>query len=116
MPYSVVKLSYSPNTLYPDLGCAWFGIVGHIHDKDGFPKKGVTVRVCWAGCEHPNEMTTAVSDSTGFYERFLDNKPRKETWYVQLFEGGVAASEVYTVQSVDNCASIVIWLDWKRNY
>jgi tetratricopeptide (TPR) repeat protein len=112
LPYYVLHLSFGPNERYPSLGCDWFGFAGRITDPGGYGVAGVTVRV-WAPGWPGLQQTTGVS---GEWEQFLDSRPRHETWLVQLYEQGIAVSEVITVESRASCDSMLIEMDWRRGY
>jgi tetratricopeptide (TPR) repeat protein len=112
MPYYVTRLERSANTRYEDLGCDWFGFYGKITDVNGYPVSGINVHIWaqdWVG------LTTTTSNS-GEYEIYLDDHPKAETWFIQLFAGGEAISEAIVVESYADCGSALIRMDWRRGY
>ena len=112
LPYFTTKINRSTNTRYPELGCDWFGFYGKISDSNGYPVAGLNVHI-WA--EEWSGITTT-SSSSGEYELYLDNHPKSETWWVQLFSNGTPVSAGVKVDTQDDCGSAQIELNWKRGY
>jgi tetratricopeptide (TPR) repeat protein len=112
MPYYVANLQRTANDRYPTLGCNWFGFYGKITDVNGYPVPGVNVHLWaqeWSGI-------TTTSSSSGEYELYLDDNPRKETWFIQLYAGGAPISNPIEVETYDDCGSSLVRMDWKRGY
>ncbi len=109
-PYYVTHLGFSANSRYPALGCSWFGIYGRVTDAGNYPVAGIAVKIWGADWDGYSNTTVA----SGEYELYLDNHPKKEPWYVQLFSGATAISERVTVESREDCNAAQIQLNWKR--
>lgn len=112
LPYYVAHLERSANTRYPSLGCGWFGFYGKITDSGGYPVQGLSVHIWardWVGI-------TTVTSASGEYELYLDDHPKKETWFLQLHAGGKSISPAISVESHADCGSALIRVDWKRGY
>lgn len=109
-PYYVAHLGFSANSRYPALGCGWFGVYGRVLDASNYPVADVTVKI-W-GADWDGYAVTTLAN--GEYEFYLDNRPKKELWYVQLFSGAKAISERASVESREDCSAALIQLDWKR--
>lgn len=109
-PYYVTQIFFSANTRYPGSGCDWFGVYGRVLDASNYPVAGLAVKI-WAADWDGYTVTTQAS---GEYEFYLDNHPKKNVWYVQLFSGATAISERARVDSREDCSAALIQLDWKR--
>ena len=77
---------------------------------------GVIAKVTW-GDEGPNEtLYSKASGYDGYYEVYLGPEPRNGTWYVQLFEGGVAVSPKLKIETIANCNATLVTIHWTRRY
>ncbi|MEA3309024.1 MAG: hypothetical protein U9Q70_05880 [Chloroflexota bacterium] len=112
MPYFTTKIKRSVNTRYPDLGCGWFGFYGKITDSNGYPVPGINVHL-WAAEWHG---VTTTSSQSGEYELYLDDHPKEETWFVQLFANGAPVSGGVSVDTQADCGSSQVELNWQRGY
>jgi hypothetical protein len=81
--------------------CAYTEIRVNVLDYDGLPKQGVSVHI-WS--TDLSFDTTVTTDVMGYADkRIADDGYFDATWYVQLLEGGVPASDVKTFATSSKC-------------
>ncbi len=99
--------------LVPD--CEWMGVEGRVRDPSGYGVPGVVVKI-WA--DGYSGSLSKPSDGTGFYSVMLDDHPKAGKWYAGVWENGVVASPVVTVETDTNCQSGAqrIYIDWTAYY
>lgn len=84
--------------------CGYTGISGTVYSRDGVPRAGVTIDVF-------NEFgfrLAPVTNNSGFYEAFLDSKPRGDLagpWHIQVVENGVKNSNEIVVILSGSCTN-----------
>ncbi|HEX2173508.1 MAG TPA: hypothetical protein VHL09_13815 [Dehalococcoidia bacterium] len=87
-PYVVSSVSYQPN-------CGITQVKGRVVNPDGVGRGGVQVRVSageWSAISNP-------SDSNGYWDVLLDNKPKAGSWDVAVWENNAAVSPVQRVDT-----------------
>lgn len=85
----------------PITHCDYTEIRVHVSDFDSLPKSGIGVRI-WN--EALGFNVTVTTDVLGYAaKRIGDREYFDTTWYIQLLEGGVPASEVKNVATSSEC-------------
>ncbi|MBA3534617.1 MAG: carboxypeptidase regulatory-like domain-containing protein [Ardenticatenales bacterium] len=95
--YVLAELLGGPN-------CQYSGISGTIRNNDGSPRAGTTVEVF----NETGYKQTLTTDAAGFYEAFLDSKPREDLkgfWHIRILEGTVQGSNEIVVVMSGDCTS-----------
>ncbi len=82
--------------------CGYTGISGTVYNRDGTVRPGVNVEVF-------NEFgfkLAPVTNASGFYEAFLDSKPRGDLagpWHIRILENGIQNSNEIIVVLTGGC-------------
>ena len=99
-------------------GCQWSGIAGEVLDVSGNPVATGLYRVhIWDGGVDVRLDTSSKRDyGPSGWEQFIFNKPVERSFNIQLETvSGTPVSEVYRVQSVDDCNRNLLYFIFIQN-
>ena len=115
-PYVLDSMTAKLNDLN-GAGCSWLGAAGRINGAGTAEiVAGIGVRVSSNGWS----QTCGYGDTSAYgsagWEVYLDDHPKAGTWYAQVVDAsGAPLSEKVTFQTIDNCYTNLILIDFRKS-
>jgi hypothetical protein len=110
---------------FPQYGCNWTGVAGHVQDLDGNPLQGYPVHIWGAGID---QVVTSGADARfntiyanqAAWEQFFDNKPKEFDVRVQLHDpyrdDHLPISEEIVIRMPGYCGGALAYVVFTMNH
>jgi len=111
--------------MFPQYGCNWTGVAGHVQDLDGNPLKGYPVHVWGAGIDTvvtsgADARFNTIYGNQAAWEQFFDNKPKPMEIRVQLHDPYRSShppiSEELVIQMPGYCGGGLAYVVFTQNH